>query len=285
MLAEEIRELGEKEYRFSERNFQYIRRLVGAQTGIVLSDAKRDMVYARLVRRLRTLKLEDFSQYCEYLEANSETELGAMINAITTNLTSFFREKHHFEFLRNKVLPELMIRKAASRRLRIWSAGCSTGEEPYSIATVLRETLDSNPDWDCRILASDLDTDVLARAERGVYPLDRVAGIGEAILKRWFLRGKGGNSGQARVVRELRDMITFRRINLVEDWPVKGPIDVVFCRNVVIYFDKETQRKIFERFADVMADHSYLFIGHSETLFKVTGRFEMTGSTTYRKKY
>lgn len=283
MLAVEKSDSIEKEYRFSDRNFQYIRRLVGDQTGIVLSEAKRDMVYSRLARRLRALKLEDFSQYCDHLNKNSDSELGELINAITTNLTSFFRENHHFEFLQNKVIPELLVRNAATRRLRIWSAGCSTGEEPYSIAMAIKEVLPQG--WDCRILASDLDTEVLAKAERGVYNLERVAGICNSRLKRWFMRGKGRNLGFARINPELRDMISFRRVNLIGAWPVKGPIDVLFCRNVVIYFDKQTQRQIFERYADVMSDFSYLFIGHSESLFKVTDRFEMIGNTTYRKRY
>ena len=283
MLAVDKSDSIEKEYRFSDRNFQYIRRLVGDQTGIVLSEAKRDMVYSRLARRLRALKLEDFSQYCERLNKNPDSELGELINAITTNLTSFFRENHHFEFLQNKVIPELLVRNAATRRLRIWSAGCSTGEEPYSIAMVVKEVLPQG--WDCRILASDLDTEVLAKAERGVYNLDRVTGISNSRLKRWFMRGKGINLGFARINPELRDMISFRRVNLIDAWPVKGPVDILFCRNVVIYFDKDTQRQIFERYADAMSDFSYLFIGHSESLFKVTERFEMIGNTTYRKRY
>ena len=283
MLAVDKSDSIEKEHRFSDRNFQYIRRLVGDQTGIVLSEAKRDMVYSRLARRLRALKLEDFSQYCERLNKNPDSELGELINAITTNLTSFFRENHHFEFLQNKVIPELLVRNAATRRLRIWSAGCSTGEEPYSIAMVVKEVLPQG--WDCRILASDLDTEVLAKAERGVYNLDRVTGISNSRLKRWFMRGKGINLGFARINPELRDMISFRRVNLIDAWPVKGPVDILFCRNVVIYFDKDTQRQIFERYADAMSDFSYLFIGHSESLFKVTERFEMIGNTTYRKRY
>ena len=276
-------ESSEKEYRLSDRNLNYIRRLVGDQTGIVLSDAKREMVYSRLVRRLRALHMDDFSDYCDYLKRNSEQEMGELINAITTNLTSFFRENHHFEYLRDKVLPELMVRKMASRKLRIWSAGCSTGEEPYSIAMQLKESMAAEPDWDCRILASDLDTEVLAKGERGIYDLERVSGIGVERLRRWFLRGKGHNAGRARIAQELRDIIAFRRINLIENWPVKGPFDIVFCRNVVIYFDKETQRRIFERLANIMADNSYLFIGHSESLFKVTDKFVLVGNTIYRK--
>lgn len=274
-----------KEFRFSDRDFEYLRQLVNRETGIVITEAKREMVYSRLSRRLRVLNLADFKEYCRLLEKDPEGELNALINAITTNLTSFFREPHHFEFLQGTVIPDLLKRNAASRRLRIWSAGCSTGEEPYSIAMTAAEALPPEDDWDCRILATDLDTDVLAKAERGVYPLERVANIAQPRLQQWFLRGGGANQGMARVVPALREMIAFRHLNLMEEWPVRGPIDVLFCRNVVIYFNKETQRRIFEKFANCMAEHSYLFIGHSESLFKITDRFESIGQTIYRKRH
>ena len=276
---------GGKEFRFSDRDFQYLRQLVSRETGIVITEAKREMVYSRLSRRLRILNLTDFKEYCHLLETDPEGELSAFINAITTNLTSFFREPHHFEFLQTTVIPDLLKRNAASRRMRIWSAGCSTGEEPYSIAMTTAEALSVEDGWDCRILATDLDTDVLAKAQRGVYPLERVASIAQARLQQWFLRGGGANQGMTRVVPALREMIAFRYLNLMEEWPVRGPIDVLFCRNVVIYFNKETQRRIFEKFANCMADHSYLFIGHSESLFKITDRFELIGQTIYRKRH
>lgn len=272
------------EFRFSDRDFHYIRALIGDKTGIVLPDVKRTMVYSRLVRRLRALNLSNFTQYCRLLEEGSEQEIGELINAITTNLTAFFREPHHFDYLRDMVVPELMERNAATRRLRIWSAGCSTGEEPYSIAMVLAECLGMDGDWDWRVLASDLDTAVLAKAERGVYSEERVAGIERARLKRWFLRGSGGSRGSVKVRSELRDKIHFRQINLMEPLPVRGPLDAVFCRNVVIYFDKDTQRKIFGKFAACMAPRSRLFIGHSETLFRISDAFESVGQTVYRRR-
>ena len=256
--------------------------MVNRETGIVITAAKREMVYSRLSRRLRALSLTDFEDYCRVLERDEQGELNAFINAITTNLTSFFREPHHFDHLQNIVVPDLLNKNAASRRIRIWSAGCSTGEEPYSIAIAMAEVLPD--DWDCRILATDIDTDVLMKAERGIYPLERVASLPQSRLKRWFSRGSGTNQGLTRVGPELREMITFRRLNLMEEWPVNGPIDVLFCRNVVIYFDKETQRSIFDKFAERMAENSRLFIGHSESLFKITNRFELIGQTIYRKR-
>lgn len=270
------------EYRFSDRDFDYLRRLIRARTGIVLADAKRTMVYGRLVRRLRALGLADFGQYCRLLEQEPEREIGELINAITTNLTAFFREPHHFTYLRDRVLPQLRERNAATRRLRVWSAACSTGEEPYSIAMVLAEALGA--DWDWRILASDLDTEVLARAERGVYAAERVAGIERARLERWFLRGRGVRHGWVKVRPELGEKLRFRRINLTEPLPLRAPLDVVFCRNVVIYFDKATQRELFARLADCMAPGAHLFIGHSESLFRVADQFELIGQTIYRKR-
>jgi chemotaxis protein methyltransferase CheR len=273
-----------KEFRLSDRDFQYLRQLVSRETGIVITDAKRQMVYSRLARRLRALNLRDFRDYCRLLEEDAEGELNAFINAITTNLTSFFREPHHFTYLQDVVVPELVRKNAASRRIRIWSAGCSTGEEAYSIAIAMAEVLPPDAGWDWRILATDIDTDVLAKAQCGMYSLERVACIPQARLQRWFLRGSGVNQGMVRVCSELRDLISFKRLNLMGSWPVRGPIDVQFCRNVVIYFDKNDQRRMFDKFADRMPDDSCLFIGHSESLFKVTDRFGLMGQTIYRKR-
>jgi len=274
-----------KEFRFSDHDFQYLRELVSRETGIVITEAKRQMVYSRLARRLRSLNLRDFKDYCRLLEEDAEGELNAFINAITTNLTSFFREPHHFAYLQNIVVPELLKKNAGSRRIRIWSAGCSTGEEPYSIALAMAEVLPPEKGWDWRVLATDIDTDVLAKAERGIYPLERVAGISQPRLRRWFSRGNGVNQGLVRVSAELRGMVKFKRLNLMDIWPVRGPIDVQFCRNVVIYFDKQTQKRIFDQFAERMMDGTCLFIGHSESLFKVTDRFELIGQTIYRKRH
>ena len=272
------------EFEFSDQDFQRIRRIINEVAGISLADGKRELVYSRLSRRLRQLGLRRFDEYCRLLEPGGDSEeLGEFVNALTTNLTAFFREPHHFEFLAEELLPALTRERAfGNRRLRVWSAGCSTGEEPYSIAMVLRELLPA-VGWDVKILATDLDSNVLATAERGVYEWERVKGLSEARLRRWFLRGRGAQEGRVQVAPALREMIAFRRLNLMEEWPMRGFFDVVFCRNVVIYFDKPTQRELFERFADILVDRGHLFVGHSESLFKVTERFTPLGKTIYRK--
>lgn len=271
------------EFDFTDADFSRIRELVYRHAGISLSDAKRNLVYSRLARRLRRLNLVSFAAYTGYLESHLDIELTEFLNAITTNLTSFFRENHHFETLRKQVFPELMAGNTR-RRIRIWSAGCSTGEEPYSIAMTVKEAMPEGAAWNVKILATDLDTNVLQKARDGIYDVDRVQQITPARLRRWMRRGSGVNDGQVRVIGELQDMITFNQLNLMESWPMRGPFDVIFCRNVVIYFDKDTQRRLFERFADLMAPDAYLFVGHSETLYKVTDRFELQGQTVYRKK-
>jgi chemotaxis protein methyltransferase CheR len=272
----------EREFTFTSNDFEFIRDMVGERTGIVLSDHKVDMVYGRLARRLRQLKLKSFKDYLARLQQDDDQELVEFTNALTTNLTAFFREPHHFEFLGHTGIPEL-IKKRPNRRLRVWSAGCSTGEEPYTIAITLHEALPSLRDWDVKILATDLDSNVVARAKAGIYDQERVNGISKNRLNRWFRKGRGENSGKVRVASELQQLITFKQLNLMHQWPMKGPFDVIFCRNVVIYFNKETQRVLFDRYADMLAADGYLIVGHSESLHKVTNRFELLGKTIYRK--
>ena len=272
------------EFEFSDRDFQRVRRIINEVAGISLADGKRELVYSRLSRRLRQRGLRRFEDYCDLLETQDDTaELGEFVNALTTNLTSFFREPHHFEFLARELLPALIRERGfGTRRIRVWSAGCSTGEEPYSIAMVLRETLPATG-WDVKILATDLDSNVLATAGQGVYELSRVKDLPEARLRRWFQKGRGAQTGWVRVAPALRELITFRRLNLMDDWPMRGAFDIVFCRNVVIYFDKPTQRVLFERFADQLVEQGHLFVGHSESLFKVTERFVPLGKTIYQR--
>lgn len=275
---------GAREFDFTEADFKRIRELVYSHAGISLSDAKRSLVYSRLVRRLRRLNLASFGEYTDYLLSHLDIELAEFLNAITTNLTSFFRENHHFEILRDQVLPELMTVKK-DRRIRIWSAGCSTGEEPYSIAMTVKEFLPAGCGWNVKILATDLDTNVLQKARSGVYDSDRVSQVNKTLMHRWMRNGIGSNAGLVRVVGEIQEMITFNRLNLMESWPMRGLFDVIFCRNVVIYFDKEAQGRLFDRFADYLTPNAHLFVGHSETLYRVTDRFELLGKTVYRKKY
>lgn len=275
----------EREFNFTERDFNRVRKLVSEHTGISLSDAKRDLVYSRLSRRLRKLGLGEFDAYIKLLEnSEDDNELIEFTNAITTNLTSFFREDHHFQHLSKTLLPELIReKKKTDGRLRIWSAGCSTGEEPYSLAMILRETLGRRPNLDVRILATDLDSNVLATAQAGVYSEERLKGVSKARQQRWFLRGKGAKSGMVRAHPELQELISFRQLNLLREWPFQGPFDFIFCRNVVIYFDKPTQKVLFNRYADILRADGHLFLGHSETMFKVCDRFELLGHTIYRR--
>lgn len=272
----------EREFDFTDADFRAVCRCIGEHAGIVLTEAKRDMIYSRLARRLRALDLTSFADYLRRLDDDAD-ELGQFVNALTTNLTAFFREQHHFDFLARTLVPAWAADPRRSR-LRIWSAGCSTGEEPYSLAITLADALPADRGWDVRILATDLDTEVLARAARGVYAAERLQGMDDDLRRRWFLRGRGAQAGQVRVRPELQDMIAFRQLNLLHDWPFQGPFDAIFCRNVVIYFDKATQRVLFDRYANLLVDGGHLFIGHSETLFRVSERFDSLGNTLYRKR-
>ncbi|RKZ89490.1 MAG: chemotaxis protein CheR [Gammaproteobacteria bacterium] len=272
-----------REFEFTDASFERIRQFVTEHTGIVLSNAKKDMVYGRLSKRIRKGGFGSFDAFCDALEAGDEDEQDFMINAITTNLTAFFRENHHFEFLAHTVIPDLVEKNKHNKRIRIWSAGCSTGEEPYSIAMILKEFLPDFEQWDVKILATDLDANVVAQGQSGIYRADRIEGLPEERIKRWFKRGRGDKADMVKVSPELQQMISFKRLNLLHQWPMKGQFDFMFCRNVVIYFDKDTQRVLFERYADILAPDAHLFIGHSETLYKVSTRFDSLGHTIYRK--
>jgi chemotaxis protein methyltransferase CheR len=273
-----------REFPFTRCDFDYLREIVNKRTGIVVGDDKADMFYSRLSRRVRKLGLRKFSEYCELIRAETTgCEMLELINAITTNLTYFFRENHHFDHLRQQVLPELFEVNRISRRIRIWSAGCSTGEEPYSIAISLREALSDAEGWQIRLTASDIDSSVLAQAASAVYPKDRTHCIAQPCLQRWFQKGRGSNSGMVRLKPEVSEMVQFRQVNLMDDWSIDEPLDVIFCRNVMIYFDKQTKAKLIDRFADALKTGGSLFIGHSESLFKMTDRFELISNTVYRK--
>ena len=274
---------GDREFQFSNHDFEKVRNYVKAQTGINLSDAKKQLVYGRLARRLRELSMTSFADYLHYVRNNDSEELVNFINAITTNLTSFFREKHHFEYLKSDAIPRLLKANEHSRRLRIWSAGCSTGEEPYSIAITLREAIPAIDSWDVKILATDLDTNVLAHGKNGVYDEERIAALSAQVKKRWFRRGRGEHEGTVRVDPSLKSLITFKPLNLMKPWPMKGPFDLMFCRNVVIYFDKPTQRILFDRYADILRPDGNIFLGHSESMFKVSDRFKLIGNTIYQR--
>ncbi len=275
----------DREFKFTDSHFNHLRKLVSERTGISLSHAKRELVYGRLSRRLRKLGIDSFGKYCDVLKQGDEEELEQFTNAMTTNLTSFFREPYHFDYLAQTVLPGLMEKKnhAARPRLRVWCAGCSSGEEAYSVAIVLKEAISDLDRMDAKILATDVDSNVLATGRSGIYDQERVEGLPKQRLKRWFHRGSGKNNGIVRVVPELQGLVRFRQLNLMHGWPMRGLFDVIFCRNVVIYFDKATQKVLFDRFANILEHDGHLFVGHSENLFKVADRFRPIGKSTYKK--
>jgi chemotaxis protein methyltransferase CheR len=271
-----------QDFALSQPEFDRLRELVREHTGIALSEAKRQLVYGRLARRLRALQMDSFAEYIELIEAGDATELEEFVNAVTTNLTSFFREPHHFDYLA-EALPGIVARDAGSHRLRIWCCAASTGEEPYSIAMVLREAENLLRGWDVKLLATDLDSAVLATAAAGIYTSERFQAMDPKRMARFFDRGTGPQTGKLRAREELRNLITFRQLNLMHEWPLRGPFDAIFCRNVVIYFDKATQRTLFERMATLQRPGDLLFLGHSESLYRVSDRYELIGRTIYRR--
>jgi chemotaxis protein methyltransferase CheR len=287
MISNQLREVLSaprvREFAFSDEDFEALRKLVKELTGINLTDQKRELVYGRLARRLRALHLRTFAEYRDRLHSDGSQEIGELCNAITTNLTSFFRESHHFDYLREHVLQPRAAERSPLRRIRIWSAGCSSGEEPYSIAMTVMEAVPDLRYWDIKILATDLDSDVLARAQRGVYAADRVLALSPQRLSRFFRERRGRDGTCYQVVPELMSLITFKQLNLMHHLPMKGPLDVIFCRNVVIYFDKDTQRELFARVAHLQRPRDLLFLGHSETLFKVSESYNPIGKTIYRR--
>jgi len=271
-----------REFALRQRDFLTISRVVRESTGIVLGDRKRDLVYSRLARRLRALGCKTFSDYCSYLDSpDGEAERRKMLNAITTNLTAFFREAHHFAYLADVVLANLRkTRERSGRRLRIWSAGCSSGEEPYSIAMTVRTALGDDARWDAKILATDIDTEMVASGEAGRYLANRAASIPSAMRHRFVRRV---DDHTIEMADELRSMVFFRELNLFDHWPMRGPFDAIFCRNVVIYFDNDAKRVLFDRLADILTPSGWLFVGHSESLFRVTDRFRQVGRTIHQR--
>jgi chemotaxis protein methyltransferase CheR len=272
-----------REFEFGDDDFQALRALVREVTGISLSEQKRELVYGRLARRLRALNLKSFREYRDLLSQDDGRELVQFCNAITTNLTAFFREPHHFEHLKNDVLTPLVRKLGAQRRMRIWSAGCSTGEEPYSIAMSVLEAVPDIERWDIKILATDLDSDVLEKARRGVYTADRLQTLSAERRERFFEPYPDAKEPSFKVRPELPRLLTVKQLNLMHPFPMKGPLDAIFCRNVVIYFDKDTQRDLVARISRLQRPGDLLFLGHSETLFKVSTDYNLIGRTIYRR--
>lgn len=263
----------DREFNYTKADFDAVRRMLHQLTGIRLAESKDSMVYSRLARRIRALSLTSFQMYLEYLQRHgSETE--QFINALTTNLTSFFREPHHFDILARFL-------QAHPHTQTIWCAASSTGEEPYSIAMVVAETF-GRFDVPVKVIASDIDSQVLQKAKAGVYEASRIAGISQQRCQQFFYRGKGRQEGMVKVVPELQQMVQFRQLNLLDPhWDIRGPFDIIFCRNVMIYFDKATQLSILERMVKLLPPHGLYIAGHSENFTSATHLVKPAGQTTY----
>lgn len=263
-----------QEFHFGDEEFDFLTRLAYERTGIVLNESKRSMVYARLTRRVRTLGFSSFSEYCDLLRSDQgDSEMGALVNAITTNLTHFFREAHHFT-----ALCEQVKERGAHERIRVWSAGCSSGMEPYSMAMSLLAAVPGIANWDARILATDIDSGMLERARAGIYPEEEFGNIPPSYHRYIAMEGDKLTVGE-----EPRALIAFRQLNLLEDWPMRGKFDVIFCRNVVIYFDVPTKRRLFQRYVEQLRPGGLLCIGHSESVPSGVERLTLVGRTTYRR--
>lgn len=265
-----------REYNFTQQDFDRVKKLIYVRAGISLSSSKKNMVYSRLSRRLRANGFNDFKEYLNFLDKGDSSEWAEFTNALTTNLTAFFREEHHFPILERHV-----DKRKNQPKIQIWCSAASTGEEPYSIAMAVVNAYKSfTPP--VHILATDIDTNVLEKAQSGIYGMDRLEKMSKDKLKNFFLKGSGSNAGSARVRPELRDLITFRQLNLLDDsWPIRGPFDVIFCRNVMIYFDKPTQYQILKKFAPLLASDGLLFAGHSESFHHAADIFTLREKTVY----
>jgi chemotaxis protein methyltransferase CheR len=265
-----------REFHFTKADFERVRKLIYAHAGISLSDSKQELVYSRLSRRLRATGIQTFGKYLALLESNDATEWEAFTNSLTTNLTSFFREPHHFP-----LLAEHLKSIKVKRPISLWCSAASTGEEPYTMAMTVLETMGKDASG-VSIIATDLDTGVLETAKAGVYPEERISKLDPELVKRYFLRGTGSQAGMVRVRPELRDMITFRQANLLHNnWGLRPPIDVIFCRNVMIYFDKQTQLDILKKFVPLLRHDGLLFAGHSESFHNADEFFKLRGKTVY----
>ena len=276
MASADLLESGDRGFTFNEADFRQVQRLIYEHAGIKLSDAKQDMVYSRMIRRLRHHGLTTFKSYLDLIQKDKQ-EWEAFVNSLTTNLTSYFREPYHFPILHQ------FLQERVGRRIRIWCSAASTGEEPYSIAITVIEALGVRAS-DVEIIATDIDTSVLAKAASGVYSSDRTESLTDR-QKQYFFRGTGKNAGMVKVKPEVQRLVKFQQLNLLDKaWPVNGCFDVMFCRNVLIYFDKDTQRSILNRFHPMLAEDGLLFVGHSESLLHMNDKFRLRGKTVYDKR-
>jgi len=272
------------DYDINDKEFDLFKQLIYSESGINLSPAKRELLKSRLSKRLRVLSLNSFKDYYKYVTEADTTgrEIIHMIDCISTNLTDFFREITHFQFLKKRLLPSLLEKKQKNRerKIRIWSAGCSTGEEPYTISMVLSESIEQLSNWDIKILATDLSTRVLEKAKQGLYQKERLKNIDTQMISTYF---KKAENGHYQVKDSLKNMIVFRRFNLMDNFPFKGQFDFIFCRNVMIYFNKQTQNELITKFYKYLTPEGYLFIGHSESLAGINSKFKYVVPTVYKK--
>ncbi len=274
--------LVEGEFLFTDEDFRKIAQILHSHAGIALAEGKAALVYSRLAKRLRSLGLRSFREYCALVEGNQGVdERQAMMAALTTNVTRYFREPHHFDHLREVIMPKLAERARRGGRVRLWSAACSNGQEPYSMAITVLQALPEAANLDVKILATDIDPNMVAEGKAGIYREEAVSPVPLDLRRKWFKKATAGWE----VADELRELVAFRELNLIGDWPMRGKFDAIFCRNVVIYFDEPTQERIWSRFAPILEPGGALYIGHSE---RVTGPaaslFETTGLTTYALK-
>lgn len=273
------------EFAYTDADFRQIKGMLYDDAGIFLPDTKQNLVYSRLAKRLRALGLQSFEDYVALVQSRAgRHERTRLINAMTTNHTHFFREPHHFDIVRQRVAAEALRATGEGQRYRIWSAGCSSGEEPYSLAIALLEAAPELAERDIQILATDIDSEVIEKAKKGAYDREVVAPVPPLHVQRFFETGWGPNSDRLVVGDQLRKMITFRTLNLMQHWPMPHRFDMIICRNVVIYFDEATKSVLWDRFANHLVDGGWLFIGHSERISgQARERFEPAGLTTYRK--
>lgn len=271
--------------RMSDRTFERFSEFIKTELGIKMPASKKTLLEARLQKRLRELCMSSHEEYCEYLfsQQGMELEMVNLVDVVTTNTTDFFREPKHFDLLLSRVLPDLFSRGGSGRNVNIWSAGCSSGEEPYTLAMVLSEFARLNPGFTFSILATDISTQVLRMAVRAIYPEAKIGPIPQEYRKRYLLRSKDKTRRLVRIGPEARSHVRFRRLNFMEEFSFEGQLDIIFCRNVVIYFDRPTQQRLFSRFCRKLTPGGYLFIGHSESLAGMDLPLEAVAPTVYRR--
>lgn len=270
----------------TERDFRKISGLVYRHCGINLHDGKKELVRARLSKRLRAGNFRTFSEYTRHvLEDKTGKEFSILIDVLSTNLTGFFREKQHFDFLNYEFIPQLLQHKKQFHNFKIrgWSAGCSSGEEPYSMAITLLEAVQGMGQWDVKVLATDISTSMLETAQKGIYNTDRITPVAVKQRRKYLKTKRSQGKKMFEVSKKLRNVVIFRYLNLVKDWPIRGPLDFIFCRNVMIYFDKATQTRLVKRFWDILDSGGVLFTGHSESLTAIKHNFKYIQPTIYMK--